>query len=545
MIAALLVTLVWLGQQVQRAPAAPPSPPTGTAVIRGQITDKETGAPIPRALVSARFIGPGNLVRSAVTDQDGRFELATLPAGRFEVNASGGENRAIYAGQGFRDPSNPERGSIVILRDAEVRTNVDVALTRTLAISGRVVDAFGDPLVGASVHARPEGSRMPGSPVRPATTDDRGLFRMYGVPAGRYTVCLDIQMRPQMRDTPRRAPLERFVKTCYPSETVESEAQTVAVTTYDVEGIEIRARRSKTFTISGAVVDANGMPVERVSVEVTRYEGSAPAQSMGTSFNDGRFTFAALPPGQYSVTAGIGNQRGVLSVSIEDDNAEGLLLMLRDPATVEGRIVFEDAPAQAPAFANLAITARPADLDRPFNAPWTPPARVSADHTFRLTDLFGSARVMVDGVPRGWAVKSIRYRGADITHDAVEFATDPRHQIEVTLTSRLAVVSGTVSDDTGKPAAGVRVMLVPPAAVQMPLIYSRFPMTGTLRDGRFTLPGVAPGDYLIVALASSPGGPVDRTETFERYARHAERITLVENDRLTMNLRVVTLTDVR
>ncbi len=543
MTAVLLVALVLLGQQGQRPPAPPPL--TGTAAIRGQITDKETGAPIPRALVSARFVGPSNLVKSALTDQDGRFEVANLPAGRYEITVSPGENRATHAPQTLRDIANAERLSMLFLKDAEIRADVDVALARTLAISGRVVDEFGDPLVGANVQARPEGSRYPGSPVRPASTDDRGVFRIYGVPPGRYIVCLDIQMRSQMRRTPA-ASGDRFVRTCYPSATIESEAQSVHVTNYDVEGIDIRARRSKTFTISGAVVDATGMPVERVSVDLTRYDGSFAAQSMGTVFNDGRFVFAGLSPGQYSVSASIGDQRGVLPVRIEDDNAEGLLLMLRNPAIVEGRIVLEDTPPSRPNFSNVAVAARPAGTPRPMGAPWSQPVRLSPEGTFRLTNLFGRVDVVVDGLPRGWAVKSIRYRGADITHGDVEFVTDPRHEIEVTLTSRVAIVSGSVADDSGKPVAGARVMLVPSTAVQTPIALSRFPTTMSGGDGRFTLPGVAAGDYLIVALPPQAANEMfNRLETFESHANHAERFTVVENDRLTMNLRVVPLQELR
>ena len=75
------------------------------------------------------------------------------------------------------------------------------------------------------------------------------------------------------------------------------------------------------------------------------------------------------------------------------------------------------------------------------------PARVAQDRSFTLAGLFGRQKIVVDGVPRGWVVKAIRYRGQDISDIATEFETDPKEPIEITLTSRTASVGGTVTDD--------------------------------------------------------------------------------------------------
>jgi hypothetical protein len=94
----------------------PPQPPvpardagaratTGTAVIRGRVTDRETGQPIPRAIVMAISNAGGPRPDSgpleARTGSDGRYELKGLPAGEYGVIVRPGDFRVTYLSQAF------------------------------------------------------------------------------------------------------------------------------------------------------------------------------------------------------------------------------------------------------------------------------------------------------------------------------------------------------------------------------------------------------------------------------------------------------------
>jgi protocatechuate 3,4-dioxygenase beta subunit len=533
MIGLLLAALLLHGQ----APVQPDAPPpAGTAVVRGQVTDAETGAPIPRAVVTARLMDRSSTVRQNIADHEGRYEFLNLAAGRYEVSATAGDHRATHLRTSYRERELPPNVTPAIqLKDAEVRTDVNIGLQRSLAIAGRVVDEFGDPVAGIGVAASARGGRQSMSAF-PRQTDDRGVFRVFGLAPGRYVVCARTDFSPRGPVVERSA-AERFVTTCHPSAAGESEAEEVTLGSSDLDGIEIRMRRSRAFTISGVVLDANGAPVEMPAVSLThfRVDGSG---TTGTSALGGRFVFSGLTPGDYAIEAGSSGateQRGHLAVTITDSDAEGLVVTLKPGATVAGRIVFEDGPPP-PSERAIAVHAR---APRLMQSPSASPARLEADSSFSLAGLFGPQVLDVRDLPPGWAVKSVRYRGTDITGIPTEFTTDARYPVEITLTSRVAVVTGSVTDDSGAPARAWVVMLPADRTRRTSIEPFEFVRRNTSK-GQFTLPGVAAGDYLIAAVdESTMQGLQSRRLPVETLVKHAERVTLVENDRLTMNLRVV------
>jgi protocatechuate 3,4-dioxygenase beta subunit len=542
----LLFLLLALGSQV--APSGEP-PLTGTAAVRGQITDQETGVPIPRAAVTLRLMGrsPSTWVRQNLTDHEGRFEFRQLPAGSYELNASAGEYCATHVHTTYGAmPSGGFRS--LMLKSGEVRANIALALPRALAVSGRVTDEFGDPLAGVDVRVTASG--IPGSVTRTRRTDDRGQFRLFGVPAGRYIVCANVHYRSGPRAGTRPSP-ERFVTTCHPSALEEREAQPVILTTADVDGIDIRLRRSRTYTISGVVVDSSGAIAQSATVSFSRYERTG-GGSGRTMTNSGRFEHSGILPGEYGIEAYVGagpedpsatpRERGYVPVTIVDADATDLVVTMKPPASVLGRIVFEDGRPQAQGPEPMAIECLRAPGGARFG-PQTRPAPVEHDLSFTLAGIFDPMRLSVRGLPRGWVVKSVRYRGDDITDSGAEFATDPRHEIEIVVTSRVAIVMGTVTDDAGKPATA-SIFLIPTAATRSGDDLYRYRAAGTLRDGRFESAGVRAGEYFLLALDSEQSAVVSRQRTpLEALVKHAERITLVENDRLTMDLRVTRIAE--
>jgi 5-hydroxyisourate hydrolase-like protein (transthyretin family) len=171
-----MCALIALTQQTvtPRVPAQSPRDPTssgtikeGSAVIRGRVTDAETGQPLERMMVAVMSPDLQRIdrtwMRQAVTDAQGRYQIANLPASSYYVGASAGEFKVWYLGQQYGAPPNSmaygQIGKKVELADGEVRQGIDFALTRALAITGRVTDEFGDPLANIAVTVERPGRR--------------------------------------------------------------------------------------------------------------------------------------------------------------------------------------------------------------------------------------------------------------------------------------------------------------------------------------------------------------------------------------------------
>ena len=129
------------------------------ATVAGRVTDQASGRPIPRMVVTA--VGADDRTSGeALTDPDGRYEIAGLAAGAYAINVAHDEHRATYLEQWLGEatpgahPSDPHPLTITLAAN-ERRNGVDVALTRALAIEGQVLDPWGDPF---QEHLRPGAS---------------------------------------------------------------------------------------------------------------------------------------------------------------------------------------------------------------------------------------------------------------------------------------------------------------------------------------------------------------------------------------------------
>ena len=231
-----------VGGFVQTGPLGPTRdntpPATGRSTIRGRVVAADNGQPIRRA--SVRISAPElRGQRTALTDAEGRYEFAKLPAGRYTINAT----KNVYVTWSFGQTQAGSPARPMGLADGQVADNVNIALPRASVITGRVTDELGEPLPGIYVslmqqrYLQGQQRLMPvfaGNGI-PLATNDIGEYRLYGLPPGQYYITAQPQQQQEFQSVAPNSQTEGaearngYARTFYPGTTDVGRAQKVVV----------------------------------------------------------------------------------------------------------------------------------------------------------------------------------------------------------------------------------------------------------------------------------------------------------------------------
>src|SRR5687767_3015755 len=235
--------------------------PTGTASISGRVIAADTGTPIRRAQININS-RDAQFNRSVTTDGDGRYELATLPAGRYRLSV----NKAGYVALEYGQARPFEAGKPLDITAGQVLDKIDFSLPRGSAITGRITDEFGDPITDVLVQALRyqfvNGERSLVDAGRVAQTDDLGAYRIFGLMPGDYIV--RASMRPNLPPGPRAAETEPtgYPGTYFPGVSDVSQAQPVTATLgQEVSSIGFSLVPARLSRLSGVVTGSDGRPL--------------------------------------------------------------------------------------------------------------------------------------------------------------------------------------------------------------------------------------------------------------------------------------------
>jgi hypothetical protein len=166
----------------QRDTGKPPTPvPTGTAEIAGVVVAPD-GQPIGRAIVT---LTGGVPQKSVLSDDMGAFAFQALQAGSYSVTA----RKASYIAAPY-GTTRPGRAGTTIALAAGERSNIRLTMFKGAAVTGVIRDTAGVPVPGVDVRIIDVRtlSALDSSPVELATTDDRGVYRIYSLLPGEYVV---------------------------------------------------------------------------------------------------------------------------------------------------------------------------------------------------------------------------------------------------------------------------------------------------------------------------------------------------------------------
>jgi hypothetical protein len=139
----------------------------------------------------------------------------------------------------------------------------------------------------------------------------------------------------------------------------------------------------------------------------------------------------------------------------------------------------------------------------------------------------------------GWWISAVSLNGVDVTDSGVEFKPGEEVSgLEVTLTRRMASLSGTVQTANRQPASDYVVVAF--AADQTKWgRHTRFVHTARPdQSGKFLLPGLPPEDYLVIALEYLEPGDESDTEMLDRLKAQATRVEMTSGESKVVNLKL-------
>jgi hypothetical protein len=542
-----------------------------TASISGRVTT-ETGAPVRRAEI--RATSNGGLTRFTTTDADGRYLVRDLPAGAFTVHVSKSGFVPLYVGQ-----RRPFERRTTLQLSAGVRVAANIQLPRAGAITGRIVDRAGEPVMGVRVQAlrrrMVEGLRGLQATGAADTTDDQGSYRVYGLPPGEYYVAA----------TPRRAEetarqlaaatgLGRGTPIYYPGTANRDEAQRVTVDVSGEARADLQLTEVRTSRVSGIVLQSNGTPaagamLTLLSRDVSVGSGDAldgvmPLQLGDDADNDGRFEIVGVPPGSFTLRAQARRQisvpfdavtqrfvspqdvppieMAVIPVNVDGD-VGGLTLTTSPGGNVE-IVLVPDQGVTSPLPSNVRVTVRMGDrseLGLMAMAPdMSQAAHTGPDAVARgMLTLPSAARVGVEGLPENWALKSVLLDNEDVTDRLFEVRDKPK-TLRVVLTDRIAGVVGSIGSSFGDSANAAQAVVLVFAEDEKRWGYpSRFIRTARSDRGRFEVAGLPPNeDYRAVAVDYLEDGEEYDPDFLKRMRQRATRFSLREGEQIALDLRL-------
>jgi hypothetical protein len=502
--------------------------------ISGYVMSADTGRPVSGAVVRLSLRKGGtpaeSTTRTTTADASGAFVFSHLPAGAFTLAASGPRYLAWSYGQRRSGQAAP----IHVLRYGQ-QLEVEIALPKQSAISGRVVDQFGDPVPGVGVFLFKEQDVDGVSRVQPLSmretpqstrahrlTDDLGQFRLHGLAPGEYYLgaLTGALTASPLYNTPNG--IAGFAPTYAPGAPTIAEAGRITlVPSQELNDITIAVVPSPMRRVSGVVTDSTGRPLSRALMSLTPLDpesSGAAIAGRSQAREDGTFIFTDVPPGVYvlqgrslGTTDAFNGEYGWTTITVAKTDLAGVSVTTSGPSSFKGRFVFTgvDEVVLKRIF-SIQIAVPAVELDKEPVIPISttdPAAKLDSESTFEVEHLWGRRLIRLRRAPAGWRLERVIVDGKDATDVPIDFTGRSYTGAEIVLTSQTAAVKGFVVDGAGRRVFDGRVVVFAADSSRWTL-HSRFvEVANVSADGAFAIDGLPPGEYLAVVVPTDVVSP--------------------------------------
>lgn len=460
-------------------------------------------------------------------------------------------------------------------------------------ITGRVVDDQGAPVVNGRVTAwssdMSAGYRR-SRRVTEAQTDDRGIYRLHSMRAGRYAVCAARGFQPPPLDEAQRLqreidnlrltaernlgptsdaararlteleprlpariePVRGLAPACY-TDTSGTRVTMMLADTDERTGIDLTLSRARLARIDGKITGLTLAADEAVDVELLNEdEQLGDAREGGNVLAGGGFFLRDVPPGRYALVLSSRPRRpagsytprdlAAMAIVVRGDDLRNVELAVPKPATVSGQVVArgQTAPA-AGTLEQINVFLAPAEhgaLNRRGSGHLVRP---DADGRFTFPEVRpGSYRIT--GSPSTlmpWFLDAVTAAGRDVTFDSVDLKPGQAlSDVAITFTDRRASLAGTVLDEADKPAPEFLILVYADDPHSRMGLARRVHVGRASPDGDYVITGIRPGTYRVATLRNVEFGAWFEEGFLDRLDPGRPAVTIAGDGQTILNLRV-------
>jgi protocatechuate 3,4-dioxygenase beta subunit len=533
--------------------------PMKHAVIEGMITKDPGGEPVKKALIEliAENQAEGGDY-TAVTGADGVFHVEGILPGRY---------RLFVERTGFLEVDKHHARSesrVLTLGAGQELKDVLIRLQAAAVVRGRVTDEDGEPMPNAQVAVLRQtfvSGRNHLEQVGAERSNDLGEYRIAGLPAGNYYVCVSpppdfkslieavgaaASAKAGADKSAAASQATSYQTTYYPGTPDRSAAAPVELHAGDDFPVNFSLMPSPSLSIRGAVVNLPPRASAAIMLQSRDFNLVLNGAEM---HQDGSFVIRDVAPGAYTIVATVDNATVPMmarqSLQVVSNNVDGLRLAPQAGASVRGRLRFEGRGNGRFDPGQIFLALRPADGEDTVGVAslgdgFSPLAHVALDGSFEWKDVPpGNYFVQLAGDGGGNSdlfLKSAVAGGRDVEESGISI-NGGAGVLDLVASANGAAVEGIVTDHKGAPVANAVIVAVPESRLRERT--DRYEKTVSDQSGHFVLHGIRPGGFTLFAWESVDGEAYYSPEFLKSYEGQGIAMHLGESEHKTVQLEVI------
>jgi protocatechuate 3,4-dioxygenase beta subunit len=512
------------------------TPPSSDANrVAGVVLNSQTNHPVPGARVTLANAANPQQAMSMVTSDDGRFEFTGVPAGKYPLQgAAKGFITATY-------DQHQQFSTAIVTGVSGVDTeHLALRLTPAALISGRVLDEAGEPVRNASITLYREDHDSGVGRIthfRGVQTDDQGSYEITSLNPGTYFISVSAApwyaVHPTtlaLNPASNASGLNRSLDVAYPityyaDATNYEEATPIPIRGGDHPEIDFHLNPEPALHMLFRVPNGGREGFQMPSLMKRSFDGVDTAQTMSwQQVSEGVFEMTGVPAGSYILRIPGSAGPGMLSNEL-DLNKDGQELNAAGGEPLSSVKFTLQFPANAGKGAPASEPGRPrffvALLDSRGRIVHGQPVNENGEASF--DDLSpGKYEIEVGSEQGRFSVTRSSSTNAQISGHTLTVPPGAALTVSISLTGATAKIEG-FAKRSGQPAPGAMIVLVPKNPEDNRDLFRR---DQSDLDGSFSLQGVIPGDYTVIAIENGWDLDWSQQAVITRYARKGQPLTV-------------------